>query len=166
MEGYWNDWFVKGLSDFIRIPNLSPFFDPEYLTNGHLQKAIDTVDEYINKLEIQGLKRHIFKSESGLPLICYVVEPTSPNYLNVMLYGHIDKQPHGDGWHDGLGATDPVIRGDLLFGRGSSDDGYAPFACMLAVKAAQVQGVPMPRVCLVIETEEESGSENLINLLG
>ena len=29
----WEDWYVKGLSDFIRVPNLSPNFDAEFLTN-------------------------------------------------------------------------------------------------------------------------------------
>jgi len=52
-----------------------------------------------------------------------------------------------------------------MYGRGSSDDGYSAFTCMLAVKAAQAQGAPLPRICLVLETEEESGSENLIPLL-
>ena len=52
-----------------------------------------------------------------------------------------------------------------MYGRGVSDDGYAPFSCMLAIKAAHDQGVPVPRVCLVLETEEESGSPNLIKLL-
>ena len=53
-----------------------------------------------------------------------------------MMYGHLDKQPHGEGWFEGLGPTKPVIRGDLMYGRGSSDDGYAAFACMLAIKTA------------------------------
>ncbi len=53
-----------------------------------------------------------------------------------MLYGHLDKQPWGEGWHEGLHPTDPVIKGDLMYGRGSSDDGYAPFTCILAIKAA------------------------------
>ena len=33
----WDDWYVKGLSDFIRVPNLSPYFDPQFLTNGHIE---------------------------------------------------------------------------------------------------------------------------------
>jgi len=37
---------------------------------------------------------------------------------------------------------------------------------MLAVKAAQLRNAPLPRICLVLETEEESGSPNLIKLLG
>jgi acetylornithine deacetylase/succinyl-diaminopimelate desuccinylase-like protein len=70
-----------------------------------------------------------------------------------------------DGWHEGLAPTKPVIKNGRLYGRGSSDDGYAPFSSMLAVKAAQEQGLPMPRICLVLETEEESGSPNLVSLL-
>ena len=49
--------------------------------------------------------------------------------------------------------------------RGGGDDGYAPFSAMLAIKAAQDQGVKMPRICLDLETEGESGSPNLISLL-
>jgi len=80
-----------------------------------------------------------------------------------MVYGHLDKQPYGEGWE--TSPTDPVIKGDIMYGRGASDDGYAPFSCMLAVKAGQDQGLKMPRICLVLETEEESGSPNLIPLL-
>jgi len=83
----------------------------------------------------------------------------------VMLYGHLDKQPWFTGWEEGLHPTDPVIRGPLMYGRGSSDDGYAVFTCMLAVKTCQLQGVKIPRICMVLETEEESGSPNLIALL-
>lgn len=52
-----------------------------------------------------------------------------------------------------------------MYGRGSSDDGYSAFTCMLAVKAGQDQGAAMPRICLVLETEEESGSIHLLELL-
>jgi acetylornithine deacetylase/succinyl-diaminopimelate desuccinylase-like protein len=82
-----------------------------------------------------------------------------------MVYGHLDKQPYGTGWDEDLSPTDPVIKGELMYGRGASDDGYAPFSCMLGVKNAQLQGQKMPRICLVLETEEESGSPNLIALL-
>jgi len=54
-----------------------------------------------------------------------------------MLYGHLDKQPHMEGWDEGKGPTEPVIEGGRLYGRGSSDDGYVPFAVLTAIKAAQ-----------------------------
>ena len=48
--------------------------------------------------------------------------------------------------------------------RGADDD-YAPFSTMLAIKNSQNQGVAHPRCVIVLETEEESGSPNLIALL-
>lgn len=69
-------------------------------------------------------------------MIVYVVEPSEGVKTNVMIYGHLDKQPYGQGWDEDKKPTDPVIVGDYLYGRGSSDDGYAPFISMLAVKTA------------------------------
>ena len=51
-----------------------------------------------------------------------------------------------------------------MYGRGSGDDGYAPFTAMLAVKTCQQLGFKHPRIALVLETEEESGSLNLVEL--
>jgi len=126
---------------------------------------MDVVDQYINKIGVKGLSKQTFKSESGLPLVCYIVEPTEGATKNIMVYGHLDKQPYFTGWFERLSPTVPVIEGDLMYGRGVSDDGYAPFSCMLAIKACQEQGAPHPRVCLTLETEEESGSPNLMSLL-
>lgn len=82
-----------------------------------------------------------------------------------MLYGHLDKQPWLLPWREGLGPCKPVIEGDYLYGRGGADDGYSPFSCMLGIAALQAQGASHPRCALVLETEEESGSPNLLELL-
>jgi acetylornithine deacetylase/succinyl-diaminopimelate desuccinylase-like protein len=66
-------------------------------------------------------------------MVVYIVEPSEGSTKNVMLYGHLDKQPYGVGWE--TGPTDPVIKNGFLWGRGSADDSYSPFACMLAVKS-------------------------------
>ena len=107
----------------------------------------------------------MFHPEGSNPLVVYVVDPSEGSTKNVMLYGHLDKQPWGKGWEESLHPTDPVIRGDYMYGRGSSDDGYSAFASMLAVKSVQLAGGKHPRVVLVLETEEESGSPNLVKLL-
>jgi acetylornithine deacetylase/succinyl-diaminopimelate desuccinylase-like protein len=67
-------------------------------------------------------------------MIVYVIEATGDSKKNVMLYGHLDKQPWMLPWEEGLGPCDPVIRGDYLYGRGGADDGYSPFTCTLAIK--------------------------------
>lgn len=98
------------------------------------------------------------------PLVVYVIDGIRSD-KNLMLYGHLDKQPWMEPWDEGLGPTTPVIKDGYLYGRGGADDGYAVFSSMLAIKNAQVQGVIVPRCVLVLETEEESGSPNLLSLL-
>jgi len=44
LKEYWDSWFIPALSDFIRVPNLTPMVDPDYFKNGNLQKAIEVVD--------------------------------------------------------------------------------------------------------------------------
>ncbi|MCM2315127.1 MAG: M20/M25/M40 family metallo-hydrolase [Thermoanaerobaculia bacterium] len=56
------------------------------------------------------------------------------------------------------GASDDTI---LLYGRGSSDDGYAIFSVVSAIKALQTQKVPHARLVVLIECCEESGSIDL-----
>ena len=36
IDSKWDSWYVPGLSDFVRTPNLTAMVDPEYLTNGLL----------------------------------------------------------------------------------------------------------------------------------
>lgn len=140
--------------------------DPEYLTNGLVEKCMEHVDNNINQLEIKGLHKKVFQPEGMSPMVVYIVDKTEgASDVQIMFYGHLDKQPWMEGWAEGLGPTTPVIRGDYLYGRGGGDDGYSPYSTMLAVKNAQMQGVPHPRIALVLETEEESGSPNLIDLL-
>jgi acetylornithine deacetylase/succinyl-diaminopimelate desuccinylase-like protein len=148
------------------VPNLTPMVDPEYKTNGLVEKAMECVDKYIQGLGIKGLSRTVIQPAGMNPLIVYVVEGSEGTTKNVMLYGHLDKQPYGPGWEEGLSPTDPVIRGEFMYGRGSADDGYSAFACMLAVKAIQeTPGAKLPRIVLTLETEEESGSPSLLALL-
>ena len=67
-------------------------------------------------------------------MLVYTIESSESSTKNVLLYGHLDKQPWMDGWDEGLGPTNPVIRGEFLYGRGGADDGYSVFTSMLAIK--------------------------------
>ena len=97
-------------------------------------------------------------------MLFVVYEP--PEWTNnTMIYGHIDKQPHLDGWMEGTGPTTPAVINGWLYGWGSSDDCYVPFASLLAIKSALDAGEKLQRVVIVLETEEESGSKDLLYLL-
>lgn len=163
IDSEYNSKFVEPLQEFIKIPNLTPAFDPEYFTNGLVQQAINHVKAYAESLEIEGLTFNVNDKEGRCPMVVMVYEGAgSPN---VMIYGHLDKQPHMEGWIEGTGPTTPTIIGDKLYGRGSSDDGYVSFAILLAIKNALLQGATLPRIAIVLETEEESGSHDLTALL-
>ncbi len=77
----------------------------------------------------------------------------------VLIYGHMDKQPPLGEWRSGLGPYEPVREGDLLYGRGTADDGYATFAAVTGLAAA---GGGQGRVLILIEASEESGSPDLL----
>src|SRR5690606_6068624 len=96
-------------------------------------------------------------------LLWFEVAPTDPSGDpddTVLLYGHLDKQPPMTGWRDGLGPWEPVVDGDRLYGRGGADDGYALYASIVAVEAAQAGGIH-GRLVGMIECSEESGSPDL-----
>ena len=40
MDRIWDDEIVPALTDYIRIPNKSPAFDPDWETHGHMEKAV------------------------------------------------------------------------------------------------------------------------------
>ena len=38
---WWDESIVPTLSDYIRIPNKSPLFDPEWEAHGHMRRAAE-----------------------------------------------------------------------------------------------------------------------------
>jgi acetylornithine deacetylase/succinyl-diaminopimelate desuccinylase-like protein len=89
------------------------------------------------------------------------IAATNPDSKHqVLLYGHMDKQPYGDGWN--TPPAEPVEKDGLLFGRGSADDGYSYFSSLLAIKACQVTGKGHPRCVITIEGSEEGEIDDLL----
>ena len=60
---------VPSISDYIRIPNLSRSYDPNWQTNGLALKAAQHIKEWVEKLNIKGLKSEIIADEGLSPLI-------------------------------------------------------------------------------------------------
>jgi len=94
-----------------------------------------------------------------------LIKIDSESSKRVLFYGHLDKQPHFTGWLEETGPTTPKIINGRLYGWGSADDGYAVYLALLAIKCALDQGKQLPQIIITLETEEESGSANLEDLL-
>lgn len=159
VERFWDDQILPTFMKFLRIPNISPAFDTDWEKNGHMEKAVDLVVQWINAQQLPGAKVHIERLPGRTPLLLVDVPGDVPR--TVLIYGHLDKQPDATGWRSGLGAWSPVIEGDRLYARGSVDDGYAVFTTVAAIKALKARKLPSPHVVLLIECAEETGSEDL-----
>ena len=152
---------LPNLCEFIKIDNLSPAFDKEWNTNGKQEKCAKFCLDWALSQEIEGIKGEVIKEDDKTPLIFIEIEARNSS-KSFMLYGHFDKQPHFEGWAEGLGPITPVIRDGKLYGRGGADDGYAIFSSILAIKLLQQNGGSHGRTVIVIEGCEESGSPHLM----
>ncbi|HAI94034.1 MAG TPA: peptidase M20, partial [Xanthomonadaceae bacterium] len=163
LDRKWDEDIVPQLVDYIRIPNKSPMFDPDWVAHGHMEAAVALMERWAKAQAIPGLVVDVVRLEGRTPLI-YLEIPASGESTGadtVLLYGHLDKQPEMTGWDADLGPWTPVLKGDKLYGRGGADDGYAIFGSLAAVMALQEQGLPHARCVILIEACEESGSYDL-----
>ena len=156
---FWDDYITPTLFEYIKIPNKSPSFDPNWKENGHMDKVLELAKIWIEEHRPHNSILTVKEVDGRTPLILLDIHGEKPG--NILMYGHLDKQPEMTGWAEGYGPWDPVIKGERLYGRGGADDGYALFAAMCSIKALQKQGLAHPRVLILIEFSEESGSPDL-----
>ena len=155
----WQRSIVPALVEYVRIPNKSPAFEPDWQALGHMQAAARHLAGWAEASGVRGLAHRLVTLPGRTPVLVCEVPGTGAG--NVLLYGHYDKQPEFDGWAPGLGPWQPVIKDGRLYGRGGADDGYACFAALTAIEALQEAGLPHPRCLVLIEGCEESGSFDL-----
>jgi acetylornithine deacetylase/succinyl-diaminopimelate desuccinylase-like protein len=161
IDGLWDASVVPALVDYIRIPNKSPAFDPQWAEHGHMAGVVTLFADWA-RAKIAGLpgaRLDIVELPGRTPVLFLEIPGTREG--TALLYGHLDKQPEMTGWMEGTGPWTPVIRDDRLYGRGGADDGYAMFAAITALLALHEQDVPHARAVILIEACEESGSPDL-----
>ncbi|MGZ7023626.1 MAG: M20/M25/M40 family metallo-hydrolase, partial [Ilumatobacteraceae bacterium] len=163
IDHVWDDDIVPALHDYIAIPNVSVLFDPQWREHGHMDRAVELIRAWCAGRAIAGLVVEVHELPGLTPVILMEIPAfgTGSHDDTVLLYGHLDKQPEMTGWRDDLGPWKPVLDGDRLYGRGGADDGYAAFASLLAIEAAQANGMSHTRCVVLIEASEESGSPDL-----
>jgi acetylornithine deacetylase/succinyl-diaminopimelate desuccinylase-like protein len=161
IDTIWEETIVPTLVDYIRIPNKSPSFDPDWVAHGYMRDAVALFERWARAqiAPIPGASLDIVELPGRTPVI--FIELPGDSAETVLLYGHLDKQPEMKGWSEGMGPWTPVLRDDKLFGRGGADDGYAMFASLSALLALHEQKVPRARAVILIEACEESGSYDL-----
>ena len=127
-------------------------------------------DEYpFGEAPYQALKRMLTISRCyGFETACidncigYVQYPSTGDDSRALdILAHLDVVPAGEGWTK----TDPFImkkEGDILYGRGTSDDKGPALAALFAMRALKESGIELEKpVRLVLGTDEECGSNDL-----
>ena len=166
IDQVWDDDIVPELSDYIRIPNVSKAYEPDWRELGHMDRAVEHIRRWCSARAIAGLTVDVVSLPGLTPMIVMEVPAFGAGSTRgtddvVLLYGHLDKQPEMEGWREGFGPWTPVIENERLYGRGGADDGYSAYATLAAIEAAQAADWSHARLVILIEASEESGSPDL-----
>ncbi len=145
--------FLNELMDLLRIPSVSA--DPKYRAD--VARCAEKVKE---RMEQAGLERVEVCPTKGNPIV-YGEKIVGPAKPTVLVYGHYDVQPP-----DPLELWDsppfePVVKEGMIYARGSADDKGQFYMHVKAVEAMLATGKLDCNVKMMIEGEEEVGSENL-----
>jgi acetylornithine deacetylase/succinyl-diaminopimelate desuccinylase-like protein len=159
--------YTEGIKEFVRIPSLTPCYDENWLDNKALMRQSQHLVGFAHKQGVKGMTMKPLQDEGRSPFLIVDIaasagsqEDAKVSDFTCLFYGHMDKQPVGEGWE--TDPWDPVIKEDgKLYGRGSVDDGYAFFSAILAIKSCQDLGLPHPRCLITIEGSEEGSTEDL-----
>jgi acetylornithine deacetylase/succinyl-diaminopimelate desuccinylase-like protein len=99
-----------------------------------------------------------------IPPIVYGTIGNRPNKKTLLVYGHLDVQPAIGVWN-----TEPfklTIDGDVMYGRGTTDDKGPILTILHALEAYYLCGLEPPvNVKFIFEVMEESGSDGLDDLI-
>jgi acetylornithine deacetylase/succinyl-diaminopimelate desuccinylase-like protein len=161
VERLWEHDVLPTLADYTRIPCLSPAYDPGWEGAGEIPRAAALLRDWCADRAVPGIRAEVSELPGKTPVLVVEAPATEDVAGTVLVYGHLDKQPPLGEWRAGLGPYTPVLDGDRLYGRGTGDDGYSVFAAVAALEAMDRSGVGRPRVIVLIEASEESGSPDL-----
>jgi acetylornithine deacetylase/succinyl-diaminopimelate desuccinylase-like protein len=176
VNAYFDETIKPELYNFIKIKNISPAYDKEWVKNGEAKKAANLLKEWAEKqfspLESDFVHLHQFEEGGYTPLLRIQIPANKGDPRNILLYGHMDKQPGLDEKEWKIGHPfDPIEVNGQLYGRGSTDDGYSLFAAVSAIKAIREfkdYNLSHPGITILIEGAEESNTSHLsywINVL-
>ncbi|MBK8499824.1 MAG: dipeptidase [Flavobacteriales bacterium] len=147
------DRFLSELLDLLRIPSVSA--DPKYKAD--VARCAEAVKQRMTEA---GLEKVEVCPTKGHPIVYgeKILDPAKPT---VLVYGHYDVQPPDplDLWHSG--PFDPVIKDGMIYARGSADDKGQFYMHFKAIECMMKNGGLPCNVKVMIEGEEEVGSDNL-----
>jgi acetylornithine deacetylase/succinyl-diaminopimelate desuccinylase-like protein len=151
--------FVRELIDWVKIPSISTIGE-------HARDVLASAEHLVSELERTRPDQVKILPTAGHPAV-FAEWMHAPGKPTLLVYGHHDVQPVDplDAWQSP--PFEPEIRDGQLYGRGTVDDKGQVFIHAKAIEAFVETGsrkLPI-NVKLIVEGEEESGSQHLGDLL-
>ena len=111
VDPFWDDSILPSITEYIRIPNKSPAFDPQWVEHGYMEDAVKLMEAWAQPqlAGFPGATLEVVRLPGRTPLI--FIEVPGDGDDTVLLYGHLDKQPEMKGWAEGMGPWIPVLQG-------------------------------------------------------
>jgi acetylornithine deacetylase/succinyl-diaminopimelate desuccinylase-like protein len=150
--------YIDELVTWLRIPSISS-------SSQHKGEVARAGEHLRAEMERLGMTAQIFPTR-GHPVVYGEWLKAGPNKPTVLIYGHYDVQPVDplDLWHSP--PFEPVVKNGELFARGSVDDKGQVWLHLKAFEAFMKNaGGPPVNVKMIVEGEEEIGSEHLGDFL-
>ncbi|MBA2435857.1 MAG: dipeptidase, partial [Chthoniobacterales bacterium] len=151
------DSYLQEFFTFLRFPSIST--DDAYKEN-----LGECAHWLVEKLKGIGLETQLV-STPGHPIV-WAKNKHQPGRKTVMLYGHYDVQPPDplELWDSP--PFDPVLKNGYVYARGATDNKGQIFAHILGIQEMLEENGDLPvNLHLIVEGEEEVGSDNLPNFL-
>src|SRR4051812_39380104 len=94
IDRLWDHEIIPQLIDYIRIPNKSPAFDPDWQTHGHMNRAVEQFAAWARAKvsSIAGASVDVVRLEDRTPVIFIDIpgQGSGQRADTVLLYGHLD----------------------------------------------------------------------------
>ncbi|NPV76131.1 MAG: dipeptidase [Anaerolineae bacterium] len=149
------DVFLDRLFELLRFPSISTQVENAV----DVEKAADWLVNYLKEIGFSEAQKY---STAGHPLVYAEWLEAGPSFPTLLVYGHYDVQPVDplDLWHKP--PFEPSVDGDVLYGRGASDDKGQMMALLAALEAyLRTSGCLPLNVKVLLEGEEEILSPNM-----
>ena len=65
IDAAWADSILPQLIEYVRIPNKSPLFDPEWEANGHMEAAVHLMKRWADAQGVRGMKSEVLERLYG-----------------------------------------------------------------------------------------------------
>jgi acetylornithine deacetylase/succinyl-diaminopimelate desuccinylase-like protein len=149
--------YLDELMELLRIPSVSA--DPKFKAD-----VLRTADFVKEKLEAAGLDNTEICPTAGFPVV-YGDKIIDPSLPTVLIYGHYDVQPADpyELWNSP--PFEPVIKDGYIYARGSADDKGQVYMHVKAIEILLENNALPCNVKIIIEGEEEVGSDHLGDFL-